>query len=67
MTLTLGVCLLIVEIAERENTTTTEALAKNAGKLLGKAYEGAQYPVCVQLLSTCEVQVSRLNTDTYQT
>ena len=37
MTLTLGACLLIVEIAQRGDTATIGALAKSPGKLLGKA------------------------------
>ena len=38
MTLTLGACLLIVEIAQRGDTATIGALAKSPGKLLGKAW-----------------------------
>ena len=52
---------MIVEIAERGNTTTG-LLQKTQENYLQMLYEGVQYRVRVQLLSVWEVEVSRPNT-----
>ena len=60
-------CLLIVDIAERGNPTTTWALAKSQDNWLERLHEGVQYPIRGPLLSVWVVLVSRLNTDTDHT